>query len=435
MAAPGTLRFPEVAVTPSVPPAGYTLMYVKTDNVVYILDENGVEVALGSSSAITQLTGEATAVGPGSAVITLSNSAVIGKVLTGFTPGPDSTVLATDSILQAIQKLQAQVSSTSGAAITELTGDVTAIGPGSVVATIAANAVTNPKLAQMPGGTIKGNDSGVPANPQDLTVAEVVDLTSDVVVTQIPDQANDEGVAPFLARADHIHNIPSGPAVQIGTSNFPGSAASFSLADHVHAHGNQTSPTLHAVATSIANGFMPSVDKAKLDAATSANTPSTLVLRDASGNFSAGIITATLSGSSTSFSGSLAGDVSGTQSATVVDTVGGETAAEIATSVQDTQAATNLSTPNTIVKRDGSGATHLDALQLDGSTSGTLSLAVPAITTNHTLILPAAQGTSGSYLANDGSGNLSWANPVVNIDGGVAASIYTVGQTVNGGTA
>ena len=65
------------------------------------------------------------------------------------------------------------------------------------------------------------------------------------------------------------------------------------------------------------------------NAATSANTASTMVKRDGSGNFSAGIITASLSGNATSattannFSGSLAGNVTGTQGATVVSTGAG----------------------------------------------------------------------------------------------------------------
>ena len=66
-------------------------------------------------------------------------------------------------------------------------------------------------------------------------------------------------------------------------------------------------------------------------AGTSANIANTLVKRDASGNLSAGMITANLtgnvtgnvSGSAASFTGSLAGDVTGTQSATVVAKVNG----------------------------------------------------------------------------------------------------------------
>jgi hypothetical protein len=50
------------------------------------------------------LTGEVTGSGTGSFAATVGNAAVIGKVLTGYTSGA-GTVAATDSILQAIQKL------------------------------------------------------------------------------------------------------------------------------------------------------------------------------------------------------------------------------------------------------------------------------------------------------------------------------------------
>lgn len=56
------------------------------------------------------LTGAVTGSGTGSFATTLTNSAVTGQVLTGFTSGPNSTVLSTDSILQGLQKLQGQIS-------------------------------------------------------------------------------------------------------------------------------------------------------------------------------------------------------------------------------------------------------------------------------------------------------------------------------------
>jgi hypothetical protein len=121
---------------PSAPPAGQYLLYAKVDNTIYLQDSTGSEYAFGSTTAINSLVGEATGTGPGAATITLSNSAVIGKVLTGFTSGPNSSVLATDTILEAIQKLQAQVSA-GGSAITSLTGDVIGTGPGATAATVA----------------------------------------------------------------------------------------------------------------------------------------------------------------------------------------------------------------------------------------------------------------------------------------------------------
>jgi hypothetical protein len=62
---------------------------------------------------ITALTGEATATGPGSAAITLSNSAVIGKVLTGLSI-TGGTIGSTDSILTAFGKVQNQINSLVG---------------------------------------------------------------------------------------------------------------------------------------------------------------------------------------------------------------------------------------------------------------------------------------------------------------------------------
>lgn len=65
---------------------------------------------------ITSLTGEATASGPGAASVTLSNSAVTGKVLTGINI-TGGTVLATDSILTGFGKLQNQINGLIGSTI------------------------------------------------------------------------------------------------------------------------------------------------------------------------------------------------------------------------------------------------------------------------------------------------------------------------------
>jgi hypothetical protein len=62
---------------------------------------------------ITSLTGEATASGPGAASVTLSNSAVTGKVLTGLNI-TGNAIVSTDSILTAFGKLQNQVNQLVG---------------------------------------------------------------------------------------------------------------------------------------------------------------------------------------------------------------------------------------------------------------------------------------------------------------------------------
>ena len=62
---------------------------------------------------ITALTGEATATGPGSVIISLSNPAVIGKVLSGLSITGGS-ISATDSILSAFGKVQGQLNALVG---------------------------------------------------------------------------------------------------------------------------------------------------------------------------------------------------------------------------------------------------------------------------------------------------------------------------------
>ena len=93
--------------------------------------------------------------------------------------------------------------------------------------------------------------------------------------------------------------LGSAAALNIGTT-----AGTLAEGDHTH-----------TVATSGANGFMSTTDKSKLDAATSVSTPNTIVLRDASGNFSAGTITGNITGAAASLTTartiSLTGEVIG----------------------------------------------------------------------------------------------------------------------------
>jgi hypothetical protein len=65
---------------------------------------------------ITSLTGEATGVGPGATAVTLSNAAVIGKVLTGLNI-TGGTVVSTDSILTAFGKVQNQINGLVGGVV------------------------------------------------------------------------------------------------------------------------------------------------------------------------------------------------------------------------------------------------------------------------------------------------------------------------------
>jgi hypothetical protein len=96
--------------------------------------------------------------------------------------------------------IQAQLNAkqASGNYITALTGDVTATGPNSVAATIAASAVTNAKMANMATITFKGNITGGAAAPADLTATQVT-ANLNVFTTALKGLAPASGSAtPFL---------------------------------------------------------------------------------------------------------------------------------------------------------------------------------------------------------------------------------------------
>jgi hypothetical protein len=95
---------------------------------------------------ITALTGEATATGPGSVAITLTNSAVIGKLLTGLSI-TGSTIAATDTILQAFGKVQNQINGKQDAITLTTTGT-------SGAATLIANTLNIPQYTDAFVGTV-----------------------------------------------------------------------------------------------------------------------------------------------------------------------------------------------------------------------------------------------------------------------------------------
>jgi hypothetical protein len=91
----------------------------------------------GTGNYITSLTGEATASGPGAAAVTLTNSAVIGKVLTGLNV-TGGTVLAADSILDGFGKVQNQINGLIGGSIFQGTWNASTNAP-TLVSSVGTN--------------------------------------------------------------------------------------------------------------------------------------------------------------------------------------------------------------------------------------------------------------------------------------------------------
>lgn len=119
------------------------------------------------------LTGEATGSGTGSFAVTLSNAAVIGKVLTGYSSGA-GTISATDSILSAIQKLNGNDALKAPLNSPTFTGTVT-LPAGQVVngvtLTTGGSATTFLNAA---GAYTTPAGGGGGSDPTDPSVAQVI---------------------------------------------------------------------------------------------------------------------------------------------------------------------------------------------------------------------------------------------------------------------
>jgi len=108
---------------------GITQATTSTDGYLSSTDWNTFNNKQAAGSYITALTGEATASGPGSASVTLSTSAVTGKLLTGLNLTGGGTIAATDSILQAFGKVQNQISGMVGGVTFQGTWDASTNTP------------------------------------------------------------------------------------------------------------------------------------------------------------------------------------------------------------------------------------------------------------------------------------------------------------------
>lgn len=64
---------------------------------------------------------------------------------------------------------------------------------------------------------------------------------------------------------------------------------------------------------------------------------------------------------------------------------------------------------DTALRNHFGGSVDMGSLKLNGATSGVLTVNASAVTTSHTLTMPAAQGAASTVLTNNGSGVLSWA--------------------------
>ena len=169
----------------------------------------GTAIAFTSSNVTTNanLTGDITSVGNAT---TLTNAPVIAKVLTGYVSGA-GTVAATDSILQAIQKLNG-----NNATNANLTGMVTSVGNATTV-------VTNANLTG--AVTSVGNASSLGS------------FTSAQLATALTDETG-TGANVFATSPTLVTPALGTPSALVGT-NITGTATAFT-ASNVTTNANLT---------------------------------------------------------------------------------------------------------------------------------------------------------------------------------------------------
>lgn len=133
-------------------------------------------LTVGGSVSASNLSGTNT----GDVTIATANGlSLAGQALSLGTSSGSTTGALTSSDWSTFNGKQA-----AGNYITALTSDVAASGPGSAAATIANNAVTNAKAAQMATLTIKGNNTGGTANASDLTVTQTKAMLNTAMTVQ-----------------------------------------------------------------------------------------------------------------------------------------------------------------------------------------------------------------------------------------------------------
>ncbi|KKT23705.1 MAG: hypothetical protein UW09_C0003G0227 [candidate division TM6 bacterium GW2011_GWF2_43_87] len=328
-------------------------------------------------------------------------------------------------------------------------GTITAALVGNVTGNVSGSAASFTGLL---AGDVTGTQGAtVVSFVNGKTAAQVGSAVTDV------QNATSSNTASAIVKRDASGNFSAGTI----TANLTGNATTATTATNFSGllAGDVTGIQGATVVANVGGQTAANVATATIaaNAATNLNTASTIVKRDASGNFSAGTITASLNGNAltatsattaTSFTGPLLGDVTGTQSATVVSLVGGQTAANVATATIAANAATNLNTASTIVKRDASGnfsagtitanltgnvtgSASLNVLKAGDTMTGALTMsngiqlrltqsgvgsnyigfqAPASVPATYSLTFPATAGTANQVLSTSGTGILNWIN-------------------------
>jgi hypothetical protein len=337
-------------------------------------------------------------------------------------------------------------------AITALSGDVTASGTGTVVATIANAAVTNAKLANVATQTFKGRTTAGTGSPEDLTITQATAL-----LNTFTSGSNNPGLkglvtAPLLAdvakflRGDGVWATPAGggdvtgpgSSVNTGIATWSGTSGTALLSNNLTIAGQTIStpttgtPTPVVVVGGSATGAIGGALHL-FGGGSSSSGGGNVFVTAGLGLFTGGSVTiAANNGGSSGGAGGSVGLLGGNGSLTnnaggpITLTAGDATTTGLPGSIILTAgnpgaggdgANIILAASYSNVGPSGYGVVRIVRalstavrLQFEAATSGTVSIKGPAGTiTSYELTWPTAQGVANSFLKNDGAGALSWS--------------------------
>lgn len=137
---------------------------------------------LTTNESIT-LSGDASGSGTTAITVSISAATVTGKLLTGYSVGSNTALAATDTILQAFQKLQGQVSArlTTNETIT-VSGDATGSGTTAITLTLASvgTAGTYTKVTTDSKGRVTSGTTLSASDIPTLTASKISDFDTQV---------------------------------------------------------------------------------------------------------------------------------------------------------------------------------------------------------------------------------------------------------------
>ena len=170
-----------------------------------------------------------------------------------------STISDFDSAVAANSAVVANTAKVSNATHT---GDVT----GATTLTIANDAVTNAKAANMPANTLKGNNTGSTADPADLTATQVRTLlnvadgaTANASDASLRDRATHTGAQPAATISDFQAAVAANPNVAANTASRHDAASLAGTPDYITIVGQTITRHLINLATHI-TGRLPFVN-------------------------------------------------------------------------------------------------------------------------------------------------------------------------------